>query len=115
MSADSWTRKAPSSSVTGKALMRLQCALLLNNPVDLNAEWITRGLNTIPDYISCYKEKTNNLCKFDCLKQVFPELTCCQHFHPSKELLSMIFDTMLNNYTMDPTRPISKLGHIGTE
>eukprot|EP00957_Ditylum_brightwellii_P061552 4671142-Ditylum_brightwellii.AAC.1 len=31
MSADSWTRKASSSSVTRKALMRLQCALLLNN------------------------------------------------------------------------------------
>eukprot|EP00957_Ditylum_brightwellii_P209216 15360845-Ditylum_brightwellii.AAC.2 len=31
MSADSWTRKASSSLVARKALMRLQCALLLNN------------------------------------------------------------------------------------
>jgi hypothetical protein len=113
--AESWTKKASSSSLSGKALMRLQCAMMIQNPIGINAEWIEGIKNKIPDYISRFKKQTNKLCDFDHLKQVFPELTCCCRFQPSKKLLSMIYDAVLNHAFIDPTKPLKKLGQFETE
>jgi len=114
-SAECWAKKASSSSVIGKALMRLQAALMIQYGIGINAAYIPGELNTIPDYISRYKEDTNNICTFDHLKQVFPSLTCCHRFHPSKELLSLIYNIVLNTHTLDPTEQIKKLGQFVAE
>ena len=95
--------------------MRLQAALMIQYGIGINAAYIPGELNTIPDYISRYKEDTNNICTFDHLKQVFPSLTCCHRFHPSKELLSLIYNIVLNTHTLDPTEQIKKLGQFRAE
>ena len=113
--AESWTMKASSSSIIGKALMRLQCCLMINNQVGINVEYIKGIDNIIADYISRYKKETNELYSFSNLTQVFPELTCCHRFHPRKELLSMIYELVLNASIMDPLSVPKKLGHVEIE
>jgi hypothetical protein len=88
---------------------------MIQHPIGINAKWIKGEENVILDYISRFKKNTNDICEFTHLKQVFPELTCCCHFQPSKELLSIIYSAALNNCTIDPTKQIKKLGQFVTE
>ena len=63
MSAKSWIRKACTKSGKGKALQRILCILMMNNPVRIKAEHIAGLENTLADAISrIYSTKYSNVC-----------------------------------------------------
>ena len=97
-SAETWTRKACASSKPAKALGRIFCGQLINNPLGLNAVYLEGERNVIADYISRLK-KTNPYIPIDftSLFQRFPILNSCRRYHPSAELRSMVYDAMLCN------------------
>ena len=90
-----WAIKGCKMSKTGQALGRLQCALMMNNPVGLSAEYINTKHNCIADDISRFKSETKILLSAPELLQKYPSLGACRRFHPSRELLSYIMDALL--------------------
>ena len=101
-SAESWAIKGCKRSLTGRRLGRLQCALMINNPVGLDTDYINTKLNVIADRISRHKKETNILLGFDTLCQEFPQLKCCRRFHPSKDLISWVTDALLSEELANP-------------
>ena len=100
--AESWMQKACTKSFLGRALGRLQCALLINNPVGINIDHVTTKDNEIADRISRIKAETNTLVDMHKIFQDYPELRCLPRFQPSQELISLIMDTLLTNKYVDP-------------
>ena len=113
--AESWAKKASSSSVIGKGLMRVQCNLMIQYLIGINVEHIAGKDNIIPDYISRYKQTHNKICDFNHLQEKFPELTCCCHFQPCQELLLDLYNIMLNGYITGPLRQRKQLGQLLAE
>ena len=101
-SSESWTNKGCKRSKIGRRLARLQCALMINNPVGLAADRVDTKSNIIADKISRWKSETNKLLDFATLMQEFPQLNCCHRFHPSLELVSLIKDALLSGNPADP-------------
>ena len=101
-SAEVWVKKACKRSLLGRALGRIQCALLINNPVGINAGRVSTKDNWVADRISHFESETQLLHGFDKLLQDFPPLKCCQRFHPSAELISLIMDALSNKNLVDP-------------
>eukprot|EP00978_Attheya_sp_CCMP212_P038355 scaffold189184_cov32-Attheya_sp.AAC.1 len=87
--AISWTKKLCKSSITGKALSRILCSQMINNKLGLNASHITGDKNIIADAISRV-HTTNTNPEFPMLLKEFPQLQCCQRYHPSAKLVSTI-------------------------
>ena len=114
-SAESWSLKASNASITEKALMRLQCCLMINNTVGLKNDYIKGDLNVIADYISRKKQQTNKLVEQYLLLQQFTGLQCCQRFHLIKELLFHLWEALLTDSFTDQTKPINNLVHIEEE
>ena len=54
--ANSWSNNLFFFSLASKAFMRLQCSMMINNPVGLNAEHVSGVDNDISDYISYFKK-----------------------------------------------------------
>jgi hypothetical protein len=100
--AESWAIKACKRSFLGRALGRLQCALMINNPVGISVAHITTKHNVIADRISRIKRETNTIPEFSSLLQDFPQLKSCKRFHPSNELISLIMDVLLQKNIIDP-------------
>ena len=109
------TKKASSSSKTGKGLMRFQCDLMIEYLLGINVEHIAGKDNHIPDYISRYKQTHNKICDFNHLQEKFPELTCCRRFQPSQELLLDLYNIMLNGCITGPLRQRKQLGQLLAE
>ena len=101
-SAESWAIKGCKRLMIGRRLGRLQCALMINNPVGIDTEYINTKANVIPDRISQFKLKTDTLLGFDILMQEYPQLKSCRRFQPSKELISWISDALLSEKLEDP-------------
>ena len=59
--SESWMEKACNSSLIGRALSRLQCAMMMNNNVGIRTAHITTNKNVIADHISRIKRKTNSI------------------------------------------------------
>ena len=100
--AEAWTQKGCKKSPVGRSLGRLQCTLMLNNPMGIATGHISTHDNVIADRISRHKLETNTLLHFNQLIQEFPLLTTCQRFHPSPMLLSAIMDSLLSASMIDP-------------
>lgn len=107
--AESWAIKACKKSFLGRALGRLQCALMINNPVGISVAHITTKDNVIADRISRIKKETNSLPHFHSLIQEFPQLRSCKRFHPGSELISLIMDLLLQRNTVDPLKASRQL------
>lgn len=76
--AEAWAKlKQCKTSMIGRSLGRLQCALMMNNNVGLNVDHVTTKKNVIADRISRIKKETNVLPDFEKLTQDFPQLTSC--------------------------------------
>ena len=101
-SAESWTRKGCKNSLAGRALGRLQCALMMNSPVGIYTEYINTKLNCIADDISRIKKESNIIQSTPQLFQKYPSLGVCKRFHPSQDLILYITDALLSNQMMDP-------------
>ena len=102
--AIAWLDKGCKVSAAGRALGRLQCALLINSPVGLDPEYIDTKSNIIADEISRIKNETNIITEIPQLLQKFPSLGTCKRFHPSQELISHIMDALLSKR---PTNPLT--------
>jgi len=107
----SWTKRAASSTMEGKALAFLMTSLMVHNPsLHLSASFIPGSDNIIADSISRMKTSKNKL-TFSQISQKYPPLTACRRFHPSPELLSSIWDALLLRRA-HPLEQIAVLGHF---
>ncbi len=95
VASEAWIQKGAKKSAVGKALGFLQAALMINNPVGINADCISTTDNVIADRISRFPNHANPLSHFLSLSKQFPQLQLCRHFHPSAELVSTILDAPL--------------------
>jgi hypothetical protein len=102
VSAEIWTIKGCKRSFVGRRLGRLQCAMMINNPVGLDTDHVDTKTNEIADRISRFKRETDTFLGFDKLMQEFPQLKSCRRFHPSKELISCVLDALLSKKLEDP-------------
>jgi hypothetical protein len=100
--SESWIIKACKGSLAGRALSRLQCAMMINNPVGIQAEHVTTVANVIADEISRIKKETNSLRGFASILQAYPEVAGCRRFQPSAALLSHIMDAISLTKSVDP-------------
>lgn len=107
--ADVWTRKIASSSVIGKNLNRILCSLLTNQVVGLDSDYVEGDTNTCADSISRLT-KQDFSSPFSLFQQ-FPELASCHRYHPPQELLSLIYDALLNKQDKVPI-PLRVRGHF---
>ena len=116
--AEAWMIKASKSSLAGRALGRIQAALMINNPVGINAAHISTTDNVIADLISRILTEANLLADMQPIFQAYPLLQSCRHFHPSAELISLISETLLQKKYVDPLlisrRILSAPGRITT-
>ena len=101
-SAESWMETACNSSLIGRALSRLQCALMINNAVGFHTGHITTTQNVIADRISCIKRETHSMSEFVQILQDYPEIVGCRRFQPSAELILHIMDAILQKKFVDP-------------
>ena len=100
--AEAWMIKASKKSLAGRALGRIQAALMINNPVGINAAHISTTDNEIADKISRILTEANLLADMQPLFQDFPLLQSCRRFQPSAELISLISETLLLQKYVDP-------------
>jgi len=100
--AEAWMIKASKKSLAGQALGRIQAALMINNPVGINAAHISTTDNEIADKISRVLTEANLLADMKPLFQDFPLLQSCRRFQPSAELISLISETLLLQKYVDP-------------
>ena len=57
--AESWIIRACTSSAIGRALGRVQCAPMINNPLGINCGHVCSEDNEVADRISCLLNETN--------------------------------------------------------
>jgi hypothetical protein len=107
--AESWLRKSCKNSFVGRALGRLQCSLMINNPVGINVDHVTTKDNVVADRISRIKQYTDTIPDFQSLLQDFPQLSSCNRFHPSAELISLVMDVLLQRNSVDPLQASRQL------
>ena len=107
--AESWVIKGCKSSLEGRALGRLQCALHINNPVGINVTHVSSTENEIADRISRFKNSHEANIGFPLLAQDFPQLKSCKRFLPSAELISSIMDALLLKKSSDPLQVARQL------
>ena len=106
----SWIRKAATRTEKGKALQRILCNIMINNPLGLQADYIKGEHNTLADAISRVFSSTSSN-TFSKLHQEFPQLKLWKRFHPSQELLSLLYSGLLKG--QDPgIEQIKNLGHF---
>ena len=111
----SWAKKASNASTKAKALLQIQCCLMLHYPVGQQTEFIKEVDNTIAEFLSKYKPNSNDIIPHGIISQEVPQLTCCRRFHPSPNLLSKIMGALLTGSILDPLNSIAILGHVGTD
>ena len=100
--AESWAIKGCKRSPMGRALGRLLCSLLINNPVGLSLDRVSTHDNIIADKISRLKKETDSLKFFADLATSHPQLRICRRFIPNPELISAISDALLQGTEADP-------------
>ena len=116
--AESWMKKASSSSDGARALGYIQAALMMNNPVGIYVDRVTTTDNVVADKISRIASETHLAADIPTLCQEFPQLKSCQRFHPSVELTSLILETLSTKKYVDPLtvsrRVLASPGRITT-
>ena len=86
----------------GRRLGRLQCALMINNPVGLDTNYINTKKNVIADRLLQYKTESDAVRGFTSLQQEFLQLRNCRRFQPSNEIISWILDALSLGKLADP-------------
>ena len=100
--SESWIIKACTRSAIGRALGRVQCALMINIPVGLDCDYVCSKDNKVADGLSRIKRASNAASYFSSLKQKYPELAGCRRFHPSSKLISIITEAICQQNLVDP-------------
>ena len=100
MSANSWTVHTCKGSRLGKLLAKFFCFLLMDATLGVNSKWISTTDNFIADEISRIKKSNSTSSQhfsfdYSTLPQKYPELKNCRFFQPSPDLLSLLWDILL--------------------
>jgi hypothetical protein len=87
-------------SIIGHALAHFFCGLMIGSEVAINVKWISTLTNKIVDIILRLKKSHTSTASSFCydfskLKQDLADLKHCRFYHPSQELFSMIWKTVL--------------------
>ena len=110
------TEKACNSSLIGRTLSRLQCAMMMNNNVGVHTAYVTTVENVIADRISRIKRETNSVRGFSSILQDYPALAGCKRFQPSAVLISHLMDAISQKKFIDPMEVNSSIlsnpGHL---
>jgi hypothetical protein len=107
VSAKNWMMHTCKKSIIGRALAHFFCGLLIGSEVGINAKWISTVDNKIADDISRLKKNltsttsSSSAYDFSKLKQDHADLKLCRFYHPSQELLSMIWKIVLTRKSPD--------------
>ena len=104
VSAKNWTMHTSKKSIIGCALARFFCGLMIGSDVGINAKWIAIETNKIVNAILRLKKShtSTSFCyDFFKLKQDHADLKHCRFYHPSQELLSLIWKTVLTQKSPD--------------
>jgi hypothetical protein len=104
VAAEIWTLKGCKRSLLGRALGRLLCALMIDNPLGVSTARIDTHANYIADEISRLKKEKDSLNFFVTLVHSYPQLRGCVRFQPSQELLSAISEALLTEKLADPLK-----------
>ena len=107
--AESWMSKACTSSLIGRALGRVLCALMIDNPVGTDIDHVTSEDNEVSDRISRIKSESNTLIGIDSLLQDYPKLSGCRQFQPSSKLISLLMDAISQKKLIDPLEANSEV------
>ena len=113
--ARSWTHKMAGLSRShpqGRALARLFAHLLMFSGVGIEAQHIEGTANVIADHLSRLRND-NDYTHFTyrSLVQNYPWLHKCHQFHPSRELLSLLYSSLRIGSLRLPTTRVP-LGHL---
>lgn len=100
--SESWAKKGSKHSPMGRALGRLQCALMIDNPVGFRQLHISTKENVIADGISRVEREAHFPRAFFALCQKYPALIGCRRFSPSSELISCVMDAILSADCKNP-------------
>jgi len=110
-SSEAWGMKGCTGSLIGRALSRLQCAMMIGNNVAARTARVDTKANVIADRISRVNRATNIAHEFPRIAQDYPELSGCKRFHPSAELISHIMDAISQKKSIDPLEVSNSLRH----
>ena len=114
MSSKTWLRKAATRTIKGKALQRILCSLMINNPVGIKADHIAGTSNTLADVISRVYTTSYSETSFHKIFQEYPQMKSWKRFHPSQELLSVLYSALLQGQDHGLCPP-NKLGHFAQD
>ena len=106
-----WIKKAATKTSKGKALQRILCIIMLNNPVGIKADHIAGLLNILADRISRLYSKSKTPPSFTSLMQDCRQMKSWNRFLPSQELLSSLYSALLEGREPD-LQQIKTLGHF---
>ena len=110
-SSKTWLRKAATRTIKGKSLQRILCSLMINNPVGIKAEHIAGSSNVLADAISRVYDTSFSENSFIKIFQDFPQMRSWKRFHPSQELLLILYLALLQGQDQGLCPP-NKLGHF---
>jgi hypothetical protein len=100
--SESWSKKGCKKSAMGRALGRLQSALMLNNPVGLKVEHISTTANVIADKISRILNETDLVVEIPKIQAEHPELAGCKRLALTPLQTSCIMEAILLADCKDP-------------
>ena len=95
--AKSWIRKAATRTQKGKALQRILCSLMINNPIGIEAKHIAGINNNLADAISRVYTSSYSKLSFTKVFQEFPQMRSWNRSHP----LNNCFVTSAQHYQWD--------------
>jgi hypothetical protein len=100
VSAKNWTMHTCKKSIIGRTVAHFFCGLLIGSEVGINVKWISTVANKIADDNSRLKKSLTSTTSsftydFSKVKEDHADLKHCRFYHPSQELLSMIWQIVL--------------------
>jgi hypothetical protein len=101
-SACKWINTRCKESLIGRALGRFFCGMIMGTSLSLDADYISTHENVIADDISRLKRSADGQYDHSKLLTDHPLLCSCRTFQPSKNLLTTLWDIMLNSASPDP-------------
>ena len=110
ITSQSWLRKAASRTNKGRSLQHLLCSIMINNPVRIKDEHIAGSSNTLADAISRVHSFSQSK-SFEKKLHQFPQMKSWKRFHPSRELLSVLYLGLSKEHDPGLCRP-KELGHF---
>jgi hypothetical protein len=106
ISTKKWTTHTCKKSIIGQTLARFFCGLMIGSQVGINAKWVSTTTNKIADKILRLEKSHTSTASLFCydfskLNQDHADLKHCHFYHPSQELLSLIWETVLTRKLPD--------------